>query len=159
MTTKNNLGLHLTWFRRESPQVPPPRANGGNALLPPLALPPTPAATSTPAFPTMPPALVREPSLPPPPLPLPAQQENPRGVEGGEMPFFQLEPFVTTRKNKLTSRSKAGGAPPYDQESMLPPPLDTTTPTPRFGKKAGDEVNNAYPTPAATNSTEFLIPE
>jgi len=159
MTTKNNLGLHLTWFRRESPQVPPPRTNGGNALLPPLALPPTPAATSTPASSTMPPALVRERGLPPPPLPLSAHQENPRGVEGGDMPFLQLEPFVTTRRNKLPSRPKAGGAPPYGQESTVPPPLDITTRTPGFGRKPGDEANNAYPTPAATNGTEFLVPE
>ncbi|RPA95867.1 hypothetical protein L873DRAFT_1845705 [Choiromyces venosus 120613-1] len=153
MTTKNNLGLHLTWFRRESPQVPPTHANGGNALLPPVALPPTPAPTSTPAFSAIPPTLVRERSLPPPPLPLSAHQHNLRGVESEEMPFLQLESSVTTRRNKLTSRSKAGGATPYGQESMVPPPLDTVTPTPRFGKKPGDEANNAYPTPAATNNT------
>jgi hypothetical protein len=39
MNTKHNLGPHLTWLRRERPQIPPPRTAAPVALLPPVLIP------------------------------------------------------------------------------------------------------------------------
>lgn len=55
MTTKNNLALHLSWLHTARPHIPPPRPQGGNALLPSQSIPIPIASVSTPAHSRPPP--------------------------------------------------------------------------------------------------------
>lgn len=164
MTTKNNLGPHLTWLRRERPQIPPPRAIPGDALLPPVAVPVVPplAPDPTPIPPPQPPPPSRRPlvtsapnrSFPPPPIP--TSGEKVRETEGdGEMPVLQLESSVSTRRPKLTSR-KVGGTPlqqatPRSTHQTSGNDFNETSAL-RTEPRRENLASNAYPTPATSFS-------
>lgn len=152
MTTKNNLGPHLTWLRQAKPQIPPPRTKPGNALLPPVA---TPASLA-------PPAPVQQPPSRRPPT---TARERERRRGGGEeyeiqeeMPVLQLESSVSTRRPKLTSRLK--GTTPQQQQQATPKATmghddrSYETPVPRTTARRENLTGGGYPTPVtSSNST------
>lgn len=172
MTTKNNLGPHLTWLRRQQPQIPPPplRATPGNALLPPVAIPaslapPTPGQQLLPARRPPTTALDRGSERAPPiPPPRERDRENPRDNTRKqniqeEMPVLHLESSVTTRRPKLTSRLK-GATPqqPTPRATMGHEDRSYETPVSRTAARADDSAGDDYPTPSTSfKSAHTLI--
>lgn len=167
MTTKNNLGPHLNWLRQVKPQIPPPRAKPGNALLPPVATPASPAPAPVQQLPSRrPPTTAPEREIDkvfaPPPVPPARERERRRG--GGEeyeiqedMPVLQLESSVSTRRPKLTSRLK--GTTPQQQQATPKATMEQDdrsyeTPVPRTAVRRENLTGGGYPTPAtSSNST------
>lgn len=162
MTTKNNLGPHLTWLRRQQPQIPPPRTSPGNALLPFVAIP----ASLTPPAPVqqLPPARRPPPTAPDrggeraPPIPPPRERERENARERAkeqniqeEMPVLHLESSVTTRRPKLTSRLKgANSQQPTPRATMGHEDRSYETPVSRTVARADDPAGDNYPTPSTS---------
>lgn len=182
MTTKNNLGSHLTWLRRERPQIPPLRTTPGNALLSPIAIPAIPLAPAPAQQPLAPrpPATAserdrdgdrnRDRVFAPPPVPPPRERERVKESKTQEeMPVLQLESSVSTRRPKLTSGSKV--ATPQQQPTPRATGQDDRsyeTPVPRTAARMEDSTGSGYPTPStsfggtppsilSTKSTEMLM--
>lgn len=172
MTTKNNLGPHLTWLRQEKPQIPPPRAKPGNALLPPVATPtslapPAPPVQQLPSRrpPTTAPEREIDKVFAPPPVPSAREREKRRGGKEyeiqEEMPALQLESSVSTRRPKLTSQLK--GTTPQQQQATPRATIEHDdrsyeTPVPRAVRRE-NMTGGGYPTPATSfNSTPSTPP-
>ncbi|CCX34016.1 Similar to ATP-dependent DNA helicase hus2/rqh1; acc. no. Q09811 [Pyronema omphalodes CBS 100304] len=138
-TTKNNLAIHLAWFNREKPFIPPQPKNPRprNELLPPVAVnipSVTPAASISRPTPAPPPS---PPTIPPPPTraltrlpsqsariasPPPPPRPPPHSHSETDMSKIQLQ--------SSSKRSKLSSYPGTPVPVSKPLPASTAVPNP-----------------------------